>query len=366
MQDQGILQGVVSKNFSDAEWTPPTVNAWLNTAITGADAVHFFYNFWTNTITGLTAFNNGDPSFNFSQTSALYQIQMGTFPGLAKYGMPKLDPVAVLSQIPAGTPAPYVAAAILGQAESTISQSWLAANVLTRDGYVHDAIPLIGFHALEADIPCPVDCINDGTIFAALSGLRQVIGMAISSQAAGKEWYPTLPAGFRILTVSTLPKMAIDSMRPGKYLTMEFEDGKGFFSKTGYARVFKRYEQFLKTISQNLRPHLGKEYGMDWFHCDDDPLAFQDDAVVGKIMNPQTKKAFALLMKKYDPRRLFSAGSALRMLGMNTKAFDPRSLLGDTCELNADCAEGCCCNFLPTCLPAGMNNTCVPCTSSLL
>jgi len=367
VKDTGIVQQVQQKTFTTAQWNTGNVTAFIQSTKQGASANHWFYNFYSNRITSLTAYSSADPTFNYTNTKQVYAQYKAQYPTLAQFGFPSIPPQAILAQLPPGATPDVIGGALTTNSEQAISGGWLAANQLARDGYVHDVTPLVQFNLVEVSVRCPADCVGDATIYKALSGIRSIIQQAVGFPIPGKVWFPTLMVSFRIFTAAKKPAMAIDYYTPGMYLAIEFADAKGLMpTDGGYSYVFRRVERYLKSLGAKSEPHLGKGYAYDKLESFDDPYPFQDDEILDDVFPSQTKTNFAELMKKYDPIKLFRAGSVLRLLDIGDEEFDPRSLIGEACTGSSQCQDGCCCQLFTTCSAAGMYQKCVSCDSPLL
>lgn len=368
MRDEGIVQLFREKSFGAAEWTQPNVMRYLIDSTNGSDAVHFFYNFWDNKILSLITKNKVDRSFNFEATQAYFDEAKALFPDLAREGVPILNIEDVLSQIPPGMGLLELSAAISTSSNEVIKQNWQAANMLARDGFVHDMPQgIINPHVTETWMRCPDDCVQDGMVFRALEGYRQIVQDALSIQVPNSPWYPTTPASFRIFTASNPQAMLLDALKPGRYLAMEFTDVKRLFPDGTNTRVYRRVERLLRTLSTETNSHIGKEYGWGQLDRLDQFMPFQNKGYTNGVFPPAIRRRFVAAMNQVDRRRLFRTGAALRLLGLTeTAEFDPRSMDGEPCMATSHCKTGCCCQNFLLCYAAGIFETCVSCESPLL
>jgi hypothetical protein len=372
--DAGMAQLVQEEDFSST-WNSSNINTFLDSIVNSHafNAGHFFYNFWTNKIFALTAINNAAP-FAYQSTDVFYAQQKLYFPELAKTGLVPLDPSSLLDYLPGftGTPAD-LAATVTGITANFLQGYWQAGYNYARDGYYTDNGTIIKFNNIATLIKCQSDCIQDGLLFALLDGTKSILEEAIYYQNAEKPWYPSLLVTFRFIYVDSdpaAPKMLLENLSPGTYVAFETEDIKGLFPGGGQRAVFQRLERFWKSVNEQAAPsvHVGKEYAYSKLDCLADPYAFQDTTAISNVYATAVKKKFLQAMSQYDPRGLFRAGSALRLLGISTVTFDPRNNLGEACTDSSDCygSDLCCCSNIPSCGYAGVLNKCVACTTSFL
>jgi len=361
-EDKGMLHQYQERVFRD-DFTPEAVIPFLKQTMANMDAVHWFYNFWSDKIFALQVNNSGDPTFNYTNTAGIYAQQQAQFPTLGKTGVIPLDIQALAGglNISFDQVGPYVA----GMAENLLKESWLAQNFLARDGYLHETGTIVQFNNVETLVKCHTNCVDDGTIFALIAGSRQLVQASLYYMNRLKPWMPSLLFTFRIIKVES-GGMLLENKAPGYYVGFETEDAKGLFPGGGHRAVFQRLERLWRRIRPNPTAHIGKEYGYSKLASLDDPYAFQDRAFVRGLYSNKIKADFRAAMKKWDPKGLFRAGAGAHHVGASGMRFDPRSKNGEQCESTGFCLTGCCCTFPITCQTAGVLNTCVPCDSPAL
>ena len=367
-KDTGILMQTSGIQVS----IPPSlteINTFLQTNVDNSDSAQFFFNFWNNTFIALTYSNNGDPFFNYSATAAYYQELQQKYPDMAING---LNPIPASFFQSLHLPSIELAAAISDEAETSLKETWLVGNTLGRDGFYED-FEIIKFYIVQKFIKCPIDCIQDGTVYQLLIGTYKIIFSDIEYQLPGLTFYPSLDIEFRFLDVTPENKnlMLLNPLSVGKYVSFEYECAQGLMSfDDGYRLLFQRLERFWEQVGAlGFSSHLGKGWGFDRMEGAPYPVPFQDPNLVYNYYNPQVKKEFAKYAKKVDKNGVFAAGDGLRLLGLaGAVDFEYRSLDGQTCQTNIDCITGCCCLNIPTCNATSPSSfmTCIDCQSALL
>ena len=290
------------------------------------DGFELFYHHYEDMIdTFEYHFNDGGSSFDPLSTSALYQERLEKHPDLAFTGGKRTmfsQALGILAQL-FGKPNRAMAGGLALLARREASDQWDTAASSFRDGFWFSPDDGLNVAVLYISVKCKESSPRNGTAPICLDEIYSLLDMTRRISLAiiqddNSKWYPDLPIDLRLFKVGS-DEMLLEHYQTGTYVGFEFHALQRENDQV-YARYLTLIENRWHESFPNSQIHHGKQFGYDMVESDDDTTVyspFQNDAILDAVYTEEVKVAFLEKMNKYDPKGIFRAGSALRMLGLS-------------------------------------------------
>lgn len=360
-KDNGIK--ISRQSLSLAPWGRGTVVSAFKKSLIGADAAQWFWDTFNDDVLTIKMDYDGAPGFDFSKTADFYKARQAQYPTLGRS-----SPVSPFQQQVEAD-----AMVLTGQFQVERGMKFLAGTIdalsqFPRDGFI--LLPDGAFFSdnVEAQVPCPGDCITDGTLY----GLMDVTRKYLRKVQPKAKHFPTGPISIRLITVKNEHSFELNNFRKGRYIMFEaisFRDttNQAETNNKYFAELERRWNRFTR---QNFRLHnrrkgwrgghrrrqnfyhTGKQWGWGRVRNLPEPYAFQDDRAASRFFTQHQRRNFLRHARRNDPKGVFSAGELPRLLGISSVKFDPRRTSQEEsqgsptfCSTfgNAACLSGCCC-----------------------
>ena len=322
------LSSLSNINSVDSQLNETKLKIFLESKLsTGVnDGFELFYHHYEDMIdTFEYHFNDVGSSFDPLSTSALYQERLEKHPDLAFTGGNSTmfsQALGILSQL-FGKPSRAMAGGLALLARREASDQWDTAASSFRDGFWFSPDDGLNVAVLYISVKCKESSPRNGTAPICLDEIYSLLDMTrrISLeiiQDDNSKWYPDLPIDLRLFKVGS-DEMLLEHYQTGTYVGFEFHALQRENDQV-YARYLTLIENRWHESFPNSQIHHGKQFGYDMVESDDDTTVyspFQNDAILDAVYTEEVKVAFLEKMNKYDPKGIFRAGSALRMLGLS-------------------------------------------------
>ena len=344
------------------------IRAYFEDTLKNNSGAEFYYDPYADQIDALLIGFDSKEKYDANSTTSYYKEEVKSFPNISYEGAQKDSPMGtIVKQLSNFISHDRVLGKLMMSfSRIMVNAEFEAGAIMPRDGFYLSPGLIVDYAEVHVFIKCLADCVE--TMLRVFEATRAQLVEWTNAKAS--DWYPSLPLQWRIITVQP-NEMTLDNLEPGRWLSIELEtlaetkDKKYEYSPYHYA-----LERLWHGLGYKTRNHHGKAWGFgpvdgirDYF------FPFQNDTMANAFYNSSSRKAFSSLMEKHDPKGIFRAGAALRLLGLSKDKYTPKSYVGETCKdfessqcigPNEDISAGCCCNKLFVCASSWMK--CVPTT----
>ena len=310
------------------------VEAFLTLKLSGgADGIEFLYNHYEDIIDTHEIYNTGGPSsFDPLSTISLYEERSKQYPDLAYSGGNRTvfsTMLGIFSEFNSRSMSMSSGVAQISRLES--SSQFDTASQTFRDGFwlnpedVPRTVTLyMSVHCEPSSDGSPI-CLNE--IITLLEMTREISMEIINGDDS--KWYPDLPADWRLFQVGA-NEMTLEHHKPGTHVGFEYHALKRE-SDPAYNNYLKQIEDRWRNSFPEGSIHHGKQFGYGATkkkkYEGNNDMAFspyQNDDILDAVYTENVKLTFLEKMTKYDPKGVFRAGNALRMLGISELKDAPR------------------------------------------